>query len=163
MNKQLKLLIEESIKLELNVAELYKFFNQAFREDAYFWWTLIEEEKNHANLIRKIGELDFLTNEIIAEIIPAKLQTISEANEKLSSCVDEYKTNPPSREEAFNVALKFEKSAVEIHYQKFMNKNVDDMLTQTFQNLNDGDKDHIKRLRSYMEEHGITILKDSYL
>ncbi|MFC1539425.1 rubrerythrin family protein [Candidatus Latescibacterota bacterium] len=155
MIKHLKQTIDESIQLELNISELYLIFNQAFREDAYFWWTLIEEEKNHANLIRKVGGLDFLTNEIIAEMLPAKLQKIRKANEKLSSCIDEYKSNPPSRDEAFNIALEFEESAVEIHYQKFMNINVDDMLTHTFQKLNADDKDHYTRIRSYMKEHGI--------
>jgi len=161
MNKKLKQIIDESVQLELNVAELYKIFNQAFQEDAYFWLKLSEEEENHANLIRKVGGLAFLTYKIIAKMLPAKLQEIREANEKISSCIDEYKSNPPSREEAFNVALEFEESAVEIHYQRFMRKESDDMIAQTFQKLNNDDRDHFARLRSYMNEHGITFLKDT--
>ena len=65
MNKELKQIIDESVQLELNVTKLYKIFNQAFQEDANFWWTLSEEEENHANLIRKVGGLDFLTYKII--------------------------------------------------------------------------------------------------
>ena len=161
MNKELKQIINESVQLELNVTKLYKIFNQAFQEDANFWWTLSEEEENHANLIRKVGGLDFLTYKIIAEMLPVKLQEIREANEKISSCIDEYKSNPPSREEAFNVALEIEESAGEIHYQRFMRKESDDMIAQTFQKLNNDDKDHFARLRSYMNEHGITFLKDT--
>ena len=161
MNKKLKQIIDESVQLELNVAELYKIFNQAFQEGPYFWWTLSEEEENHANLIRKVGGLDFLTYKIIAEMLPAKLHEIREANEKIYSCIDEYKSNPPSREEAFNVALEFEESAGEIHYQRFMKKESDDMITQTFQKLNNDDKDHGERLRSYMNENGIKIFKDT--
>ncbi|MFC1651441.1 rubrerythrin family protein [Candidatus Latescibacterota bacterium] len=161
MNKHLGQIIDESVQLELNVAELYKIFNKAFQEDAYFWRALSEEEENHANLIRKVVGLDFLTYEIIPEMLPAKLQEIREANENISFYIDEYKSNTPSREEAFNVALEFEDSACEIHYQEFMKKELDDMLTQTFQKLNKDDKDHFTRLRSYMKEHGIQILKES--
>ncbi len=150
-------LIHESIQLELNVAELYKIFNKLFPEDAYFWWKLSEEETNHAYLIRKVGELDFLTKNIIEEMLPRKLIEIREANQKISSYIDEYKLNPPSREEAFYVALEIEQSVSEMHYQRFMEKESEDIITQTFQKLNNYEKDHFERLRSYMNEHGITI------
>ena len=42
-----------------------------------------------------------------------------------------------------------------------MRKESDDMIAQTFQKLNNDDKDHFARLRSYMNEHGITFLKDT--
>ena len=39
-------LIEESIKIESNVSELYGLFYQIFEEDKDFWWQLkIEERK----------------------------------------------------------------------------------------------------------------------
>ena len=57
MNKQLGHIIDKSIQLELNVSELYKIFNQAFKEDANFWRTLSEEEENHANILRKVRGL----------------------------------------------------------------------------------------------------------
>ncbi|MFC1541061.1 hypothetical protein ACFL50_01285 [Candidatus Latescibacterota bacterium] len=44
----LKNIMEESIQLELKIAELYKLFIRTFPKDAYFWWELSEEEKNHA-------------------------------------------------------------------------------------------------------------------
>ena len=157
MNKKLEQIIDGAEQLELNVAELYKIFNKLSRKDAYFWWQLYEEEENHAYLIRKIGELDFLTNKIIEEMLPVKINIIHEANEKICSYINEYKSNPPSREEAFNIALEIEESVGEIHYQNFMTKESNDIVTQTFQRLNNDDKDHFIRLRSYMNEHGIKI------
>ena len=157
MSEELKQIIDESIQLELNVAELYKIFNQTFQEDDYFWWALSKEEENHANLIRKIGRINFLTHEIIEEMLPSQLQDIREANEKISSYIDEYSSNPPSREEAFKVALEIEESAGEMHYQNFMAKESDDIVSQTFLKLNNDDKDHAAKLRSYMDKHGIQL------
>ena len=155
MDKQLGQIVDESVQLELNVGELYKIFSLTFKEDASFWGELYEEEKHHANLIRKVGGLDFLTYKIIPKLLSAKLNEIKETNDTISSYIDEYKTNPPSRKEAFNLALEIEGSAGEIHYQEFMENELDDMLTQTFQKLNADDKDHYKRIRAYMIEQGI--------
>ena len=157
MKNKLKKHIDESIKLELNVAELYKIFNQLFPEDAYFWWKLYEEEQNHANLIRKVGELNFLTNKIIMEMLPTKLIEIKEANQKIISFIKKYKSKPPSRQEAFNVALEIEQSASEMHYQVFMKKESDNIIAQTFQKLNNDDIDHFERIRSYMNKRGMKI------
>ena len=44
MNKKLSQLIDESIKLELNVAKIYMFFSDTFPEDSNFWWQLGLEE-----------------------------------------------------------------------------------------------------------------------
>ncbi|MFC1551838.1 rubrerythrin family protein [Candidatus Latescibacterota bacterium] len=155
MDKQLGHIIDESVQLELNVGELYKLFNRTFPEDAPFWDELYEEEQHHANLIRKVGGLDFLTYKIIPKMLSAKIDEIREANETICSCTDKYMANPPSREEAFNLALELEDSACEIHYQEFMENELDDMLTQTFQKLNADDKNHFLRIRAYMTEHGI--------
>ena len=43
---------EEAIQLEQNVSNLYLIFQQEFPEDAQFWWTLVQEESNHAALIK---------------------------------------------------------------------------------------------------------------
>ena len=155
MNSKLKQIIDESVQLELNLAELYKIFNQAFREDAYFWLTLSEEEERHATLIRKAGKIEIQPDGILTEMLHTTLQELIDGNKKIVSFIVKYKSKPPSREEAFNVALEFEESAGEIHYQKFMEKHSDKILYQLFQKLNKEDKDHIARLRSYMNEQGI--------
>ena len=60
-----------------------------------------------------------------------------------------------SREEAFNAALRIEPSAGEIHYQKVMEKEADSHYVELFQKINAYDKDHERRIRVYMEAHGI--------
>ena len=155
MDKQLGQIIEESIKLERNVGELYSVFGQTFKEDAPFWEKLAGEEKNHANLIGKVGELDFITHRIIPDMLSAKLHEIRKTNKSIESFIEEYKTNPPSRENAFILALKLENSATEIHYQEFMDIDDSNPLIQTFQNLNAEDKNHYNRIRKYMKENGM--------
>ena len=158
---KLRQIVDESIMLELNVAELYKIFNQAFPEDAVFWWKLFEEEENHATLIRKAGAIEIQHDGILTKMLPLTLQEIKEANKEIVSFIVEYESNPPSRETAFNVALEIENSAGEVYFQRFINKKTDNILIQLFQKLNNEDKDHVARLLSYMEEHGIKILKDT--
>ncbi|MFC1651148.1 rubrerythrin family protein [Candidatus Latescibacterota bacterium] len=155
MLKHLKHTIDESIQLELNISELYMIFNQAFEEDAYFWCELSEEELNHAELIRKAGKIEILPDGIVPELLHSILQDIIEENKRIVSFIDKYKLNPPSREDAFKVALEIEDSAIEMHFQEFMESHSDSVLFQLFQKLNADDKDHYIRIRRYMIEHGI--------
>ena len=111
MNEELSQLIDESIKLELNVAELYKIFDEAFPEDADFWSKLHMEEENHAALIRGVAETYDLSVEFSADMLFPSIQDLKNANSKIVSLIVEYRSNPPSRETAFNVALELEQSS----------------------------------------------------
>ncbi|MFC1552728.1 rubrerythrin family protein [Candidatus Latescibacterota bacterium] len=162
--KLLNQIIQESIRLELNVAELYKVFNRVFPEDAYFWWTLFEEEENHAALIEHAAKLRIMSEDILSEMLAPSLETLKETNRKILSLAAEYNKNPPARDTAFNVALKIELSAGELHFQKFMSRqNEDDIIVQLFQRLNKDDKDHASRLLEYMSEHDIKTTKITFV
>ena len=106
MNKKLLQLIEESIKLELNVADIYMAFYNTFSEDSDFWRQMVLEEKSHANLI-KSGRDTFL-DQFPPRLLTPSLQELCDTNKKLISLLKEYKENPPSRETAFNTALDIE-------------------------------------------------------
>ncbi len=60
MKQTLEQLIDESIKLELNVADVYKIFLNTFPEDSELWSMLIREEEKHADLneLNSIGKAD---------------------------------------------------------------------------------------------------------
>ena len=83
------------------------------------------------------------------------MDDLKEANKELLSLLDKYENHPPSRETAFNSALKTEISAGEIHFQRAMTKSTDSEIMQLFKKLNQDDKDHAKRIRAYMKENGI--------
>ena len=155
MNKRLSQLIEESIKIELNVAEIYMFFYNTFPEDSDFWREMALEEEGHANLI-KSGRDTFL-DKFPPGLLAPSLQELCNTNKKLISLLKEYKENPPSRETAFNIALDIEQLPGELHFQLEMEKSFTSSIMKIFQELNKDYKDHANRIRTYMRDNGIKI------
>jgi hypothetical protein len=144
----------EAMQLECNVSKLYMVFRDAYSEDAEFWWKLIIEESNHEALIRS-GIEYFMSLEVFPNEIFPSMEDLQEANKELLSLLESYEKSPPTRETAFNLALKIERSAGEIHFQNAMTKDTDSKALKLFQKLNQDDKDHEKRIRAYMKEKGI--------
>ena len=155
MKNDLIQLANEAMQLENNVSKLYMVFRDTCPEDAEFWWKLVIEEGNHAALI-KSGIESFMPKDLFPnEILPAELEELQEVNKEIISLLDKYSDSPPTRETAFNCALKIERSAGEIHFQNAMIKDTDSKRMKLFQNLNQGDKDHEKRIQAYMKEKGM--------
>ena len=157
MNNKLLQLIDESIKLELNVADIYMIFYNTFPEDSEFWWNLILEEKNHADLIRSGKSTFLLPRQFPSELLVSSVQMLYKTNNGLVSLLKKYNKKPPSRESAFNIALDIEKSAGEIHFQLAMEKSPTSSIMKIIQELNKDYKDHINRIRTYMSDKGIEI------
>jgi len=155
MNKEFTALFDESVKLEHHVADLYFLFHELFLEDKAIWWQLALEERNHAALIRSGKEFFKPLGKFPHELLAPVLQHLKDTNSRLSSQIKKLKETSPSREEAFKIALEIENSAGELHYQKFMDRKVNSKLQDIFQQLNKDDKDHAKRISSYMESCGI--------
>jgi hypothetical protein len=147
-------LANEALQLEYNVSELYLIFRDAYPEDAGFWWQLVIEENNHAALI-KSGRDYFIPEGVFPYEIFPSMDELQKANKVLLSLLDKYNNYPPTREEAFNLALKTELSACEIHFQRTMTKSTNSKALSLFQKLNQDDKDHAKRIRAYMKQEGI--------
>lgn len=158
-NKELSLLFEESIKLELNAAGLYLAFCDAFPDDASFWKQLAEEERNHAALLQA-GKDHFAPMGYFPEdLLSPSIRELKAANEAVAVLARKCLETPPSREDAFNAALKLEQSAGEIHFQHFMERKTSSKIDNIFQQLNDDDRDHVARLQAYMKDHGIRLLE----
>ena len=155
MGNKLTQLVHEAIQLEFNVAKLYILFRDICSEDSEFWWRLVIEENNHAALLR--SGIDFFMEAGLfpPDILPPVISDLQQANDKVISLLEQYDKNPPSREEAFNIALEIERSAGEIHFQRMMTKKGDSRIVELFQKLNEDDKDHIKRIQAYMKDKGI--------
>ena len=152
-------LIEEAIKLELNVAEIYFSFHHRFPEDASFWWQLAIEEKNHAALLRN-GKQNFLDVGMFpGELVGSSLEALIKANNELKTILRKVKGgNSLSRAVALNLAIKLEELAGEIHFQQAMQQiEHSSEVLRLFQNLNEDDKDHAGRIREYMLQNGIEI------
>ena len=156
MEEDLAPLIKESINLELNVAELYLVFYNLFSDDAAFWWKMTVEEENHAALLRSGKELYLPRNKFPRNLVHGLLQDLIDKNRELNALIEEYGRNPPSREEAFNIALSIENSAYELHFQKFMDKKPSSRMEEIFQQLNQDDKNHAEKIIMYMKQHNIS-------
>ncbi len=157
MNENLHQLIEEAIQLELNVAEIYLSFHHRFPEDAGFWWKIAIEEKNHAALLRN-GKQFFLDAGMFPdELVGTSVAALVNANNELANILQQEKgDNPPSRAAALNLAVKLEELAGEAHFQNAMQQAIyPSEAIKLFQSLNEDDKDHAERIRSYMRQHGI--------
>jgi len=150
-------LFDESIQLELNVAELYRIFYDAYPEDSDFWWQLILEENNHAALIKAGRDKFFPKGLFPEEVMAPSLGSVQEINAELSAMLKKYQAIPPSREDAFNIAIYIEESAGEKHFQEFMSKSSGSDIDKLFQKLNSNNKDHAERLYSYMKSHDIVL------
>ena len=158
MDKELSRILDESIQLELNVADLYLSFCHAFAEDKDFWSHLAEEEGNHAALLRS-GKLESLDEGYFpTKILTTNLDALIKANKEIKELVKEHKQKPPSsRASAFEIAIKVEESTGEIDFSCFMEQQADSPALKLFRRVNSEDRDHARRIRNYMREKGIGI------
>lgn len=150
-NVKLNELIEESIRLELNAAELYKIFSSALPEDNDFWWQLHLEERSHATLIRAARDSFVKRDKFPHDLIASSVEELKTSNAKVEEHIATFKTRAPDRQEACMVALELENESGELHYTRFMEKEADNGIETVFQQLNRGDKEHEKRIREYCE------------
>ena len=56
---------------------------------------------------------------------------------------------------ALNTAIEVEKTAWELHYQSLMTKKSDKWFIDILQELNEYDRDHLKRINFYMKANNI--------
>ena len=148
-NNRLSELIEESIQLELNVADLYKLFSEALPEDNDFWWQLHLEEKSHATLIRAARDSFVKRGKFPYDLVANSIEDLKASNAKLERLIAEFKINPPNRQTACKTAVELENESGEMHYTRFMEKEAGNAVETVFQQLNRGDKEHEKRIREY--------------
>ena len=151
MSNDLRKLIEEATRLELNMAEVYLGFHHLFTDDARFWWKLVIEEKNHAALLLS-GKQYFLEAGMFpAELVGTSLATLKSLSGELEGVIGRGGKPRLSRAAAFDLAISLEDSAGEIHFQHAMHETEHpSKAIKLFQSLNEADLDHADRIRSYM-------------
>jgi ferritin len=155
MSATLQQHLDESIKLELNLASLYTIFNDSFPEDEDFWWQLAMEERGHASLLQQEKKqpqpMQFFPENLLAR----DLQSLLDTNSRISGLIAEFSRCCPSRTVAFSTALELELSAGEAHFQEFLDSPAKSYSSDIFKQLNQEDRDHAERIRSYMQQNGI--------
>ena len=147
-------ILEEAIRLELLVGELYLLFSRQHRQDEPFWWKLALEEENHAALLKTVQKMDAARVPVPTSLLPEKLEVLMESTAAVEKTIEEFEENP-DRTRAFQVAYEIETSAGEVHYNDFMTAEGNSHVIKVFRKLNGDDVDHAQRIRAYMENHGI--------
>ncbi len=155
-NKEITDLLAEAVRLEMNIGKLYVRFHQSLPDDGAFWWQLAMEEKNHASLLRSADQIASVVHDFPAGLLPEQLQEIRELNARIEARIVAEAAAPSTRNAAFGFALELEQSSGELHFQTFMETVSTGQLSRIFQSLNRGDMDHAQRLRTYMQERGIS-------
>lgn len=146
-------LIEESIRLEQNIAALYRIFS-AIPEDHDFWWQLSLEEKSHATLIRSARDSFVKRGKFPVNLLADSIDELLASNLKVEGYIQRFTPNPPDRHEACRIAIELENESGEIHFTQFMEKKADSVLEKVFQQLNRDDKAHEKRIRTHCKSIG---------
>ena len=148
--------LEEGIKLELGIGELYKLFSSYYPEDETFWFRLYQDENKHATVLEALRPWVALGIEKKKFILPDLIE-LKNKNIAIKKIIQKAKEEKPSRETAFNLAYKIELTASEVHFQKKMSEDPDNKLLQAMQELCGADKDHQKRIRRMMNSLGIEV------
>lgn len=146
--EKLKLLIDESIKYELDISKLYTLFSELIIQDSTFWKKLADEELNHANILRKSKSLFREKTEVINIISVDDINTIKVSRNIIKKITSDFKKNPTSKS-AYEIAIKIETNIIESNYQKFMNVIPVNDIVKLFQMLNGEEKDHKIRIHAY--------------
>ncbi|MBU1170828.1 MAG: rubrerythrin family protein [Proteobacteria bacterium] len=155
MDLDIQDVINEAIVHELIIADLYMIFYRIFPEDSDFWWALLMEEKNHAALIEGLRLSLTDIEDFPMNVIYEHHGMLVRMNKKIRELIQIYTSHPPSRDEAFRVALETELSPAENHFQSIMSNTYPDEMVKIVQQINRNDKNHALRIQIYMNEKGI--------
>ena len=145
--------LDESIKLELNLAKLYSFFHDSFSEDEDFWWELAMEEQGHASLLQQEKKQPHPAEFFPENLLSKDLQSLIDTNTRITELMSQYATNLPSRNGALQIALDLELAAGESHFQQFLDSPTNSLSANIFKQLNQEDSDHAERIRNYMQKN----------
>jgi CheY-like chemotaxis protein len=156
MKYDLEQFIDEAIKLELNAAEIYAIFAAGMKEDADFWAGLSWEERNHAAILKTGKEMLLPAGQFPEELLFDFIQPLVETNTWLQALKDEFSEKLPDRLAAFAIAIKIEKSAGEMHFQRVMEQPSDSRFLEILQDLCEDDIDHLNRIVAYMRQSGLS-------
>ena len=154
MSDPLEILLDEAIRHELTVSLLYFEFFQAFPEDADLWWTLSVEESGHAGLLEAGRKL--FGAEYGEEILPTRIEYLTEANRTLDKLLEQMKQQPLSREAACRIALEIETTTDGMIFENALRPAQDADVPTISERIHRDDLRHAARIRAYMKDQGIS-------
>ena len=156
LNKNLILeFLNQASSLELMLANMYTLFEKSFIEDSDFWQQLAHEELSHAALLKTAISNPEMSKQLAHDASNDLLQEVVKAKEWATSLLIKFSEVKPDRLTAFNTAIEAEKTAGELHFQSIMTKQSDSWFIKVLRELNEYDRDHLKRINLYMKDNNI--------
>ena len=159
MDKKTTEILDESIRQELLVSDIYSLFEKTFREDSEFWYKLSQEELSHSITLE--AERDSFSEEglLPVELVQVDLEALQKQNSLLSGFYEELKNSAPSREQAFSIAYALEQTMLETIYASCLAKHPETRALKIFQSISSDEKEHIERILQYASKIGIEVDK----
>ena len=154
-NDTARTILDAASELEILMADIYTVFAESIPEDRRFWEQMAHEEKNHAALIRSVESSQEMSTAFLANFPQDILEENIRTREWATDVFIRISRNRPDRKTAFRTAIEIETSVEEMHYQNIMSKKVDSWFIRMFQELNELDRDHLKRVHRYAKEHKV--------
>jgi hypothetical protein len=147
--------LDQASSLELILANMYNLFEKSFTEDSDFWKQLAEEELSHAALLKSAMSNPEMSKQLTPDAANDLLQAVVKDKEWATSLLIKFSDVKPDRLTAFNTAVEAEKTAGELHFQKIMTKESDSWFIKMLRELNEYDRDHLRRINWYMTDNNI--------
>ena len=147
--------LDQASSLELILANMYNLFEKSFTEDSDFWKQLAQEELSHAGLLTSAMSNPEMSKQLAPDASNDLLQEVVKAKEWATSLLIKFSEVKPDRLTAFNTAVEAEKTAGELHFQRIMTKESNSWFIKVLRELNEYDRDHLRRINLYMTENNI--------
>ena len=147
--------LDRASSLELIMANMYTLFEKSFTEDSDLWKQLAQEELSHAALLKTAFSNPEMSKRLANDVTNDFLEEVVKAKEWATSLLIKFSEVKPDRLTTFNTAIEAEKTAGELHFQNIMSKESDSWFIKLLRELNEYDRDHLRRINSYMTDNNI--------
>ena len=137
-------ILQDCHAIELASFELYTFFSHIFTDDqgASGLWrkAALEEERHAAQFITAAS----IPGEMIARVRTTPLR-IAEARDEVTALVEKVKADPPTLEEALEMAVRLERQLADLHMDCVM-EFCHEPFNQLFREMMEADLGHVTEL-----------------
>ncbi len=155
MNVAVVTIIEQAIRYERGLADLYNSYHHLYHEDSDFWWDLSLSELSHASLLESGRTL--FNSELEAEVIEAEFDELVRTNDELESLRKSVSSDPPSRKEALRQALELENSENEKILHRIFTVEIGGDAAKVANKIRQGDLHHARQIRAHAEKCGLDL------
>lgn len=149
INEERDKIIDLSVRMETCMRDLYSFYAETFPRDRDFWEQLSREERTHAALIESARKYLLPYDNFPESLLFPSVDHLSRILSSTRQRMNEFRSMPPSLEDAVNLALELERAGAESRYHQAMQQAPDSEIMESFQEINRGFKNHAERIHYF--------------